>query len=64
MTDTRELKPLQGPEFDMDALRRAVDKVAGCLYQPERAVVSASDERQAIMAMLENDDSRIRENEG
>ncbi len=57
------LEPIQGQEFDMEALRRAVDKVAGCLYRPDTPVISADEEQQAIMNLLAEDDARIRRGE-
>jgi AbrB family looped-hinge helix DNA binding protein len=54
------LQPIFDPEFDLDAIRKAVDKVAGCLYRPGRVMTTEAEDEQAIMKMLAEDDDRIR----
>jgi len=57
------LAPIKEPEFDLEAIRAAVDKVAGCLYRPDRVMTSEEEDEQAIMKMLAEDDERIRRGE-
>lgn len=43
------LEPLRAPEFDLDALHAAVDRLAGCLYRPELAPVGSAEETLGIV---------------
>lgn len=53
------LEPIREPEFDLEAIRRALDKVAGCLYRADRTLSStAEDEEEAVKSMLADDDAR------
>lgn len=52
------LEPLREPEFDLDAIHAAVDKLAGCLYRPEVAPTSAPEDEAAIVALLGTEDRR------
>jgi hypothetical protein len=53
------LEPLREPEFDLDAIHAAVDKLAGCLYRPEAAPTNAPEDEAAIVALLGAEDRRL-----
>jgi len=57
------LEPIKEPEFDLEAIRVAVDRVAGCLYRPDRVMTTEEEDEQAIMKMLAEDDEHIRRGE-
>lgn len=54
------LTPLKETEFDLEAIRLAVDKVGGMLYRPDRKMKTDEEQEAAIMKMLAEDDDRIR----
>lgn len=57
------LAPIKEAQFDLEAIRLAVDKVGGMLYRPDRKMMSDEEQEAAIMKMLAEDDDRIRRGE-
>jgi AbrB family looped-hinge helix DNA binding protein len=53
-------QPIAEPEFDLEAIRKAVDRVGGMLYDPNRKMMTDEEQEAAIMKMLADDDDRIR----
>lgn len=53
------LAPIEEPEFDLDAIRTAVDKVGGMLHRPNRKLMTDEEQEAAILKMLAEDDDRI-----